>query len=804
MTEDRSRRARMLEPWRGAPDQDVDPLDVDRHHRRRSAAGMEAVAVALNRAAGQMGPVRATNTLRRLNQAHGFDCMGCAWADPDPEHRSVAEFCENGAKAVAEEGTTRRADRSFFATHPVAQLATWSDYQLGQQGRITEPMVLREGGTHYEPISWDDAIALVATTLRGLDEPGEAAFYTSGRASNEAAFSLQLFARAFGTNNLPDCSNMCHESTSVALAESIGIGKGSVSLQDIHEAELIVIAGQNPGTNHPRMLSALEKAKERGARIVAVNPLPETGLMRFDNPQRVKGLTGVGTALADEYLPIRLNGDLALFQAIGALLVEKGAVDLDFVDRHTTGYETWRDHISRLDWDAVLRATGLPRAQIERVAAMFAASDRTVICWAMGITQHRNAVATIKEITNVALLQGNIGKPGAGLCPVRGHSNVQGDRTMGIWEKLPAHFAERLRQEFGFDPPAERGHDVVNTVRAMKEGRLKVLFGLGGNFAAATPDSEVTHEVMRSLDLNVQVSTKLNRTHVLPGRQMLVLPCLGRTEKDVRGGGWQGVTVEDSMSSVHLSVGRNEPASPHLRSEPWIVCRIAEATLGSLPEGSRIDWGAMAEDYTVIRRHIGHVVPGCDAYDEKVKRPGGFVLPHAPRDTRTFDTPSGRAEFGVSPLEVLEVPEGRLLLQTLRSHDQFNTTIYGHDDRYRGLAGGRHVVMVHPDDLARLGLVPDQVVDVVSEWTDGSERVARDYRVVAYPTSRGCAAAYYPECNVLVPLDSVADGSNCPTSKSVVVRFEPPGTTSSHDAHGGVKAGSDHTRRSGVEPTHLS
>ncbi|HET7821846.1 MAG TPA: FdhF/YdeP family oxidoreductase, partial [Ornithinibacter sp.] len=531
MTEDRSRLARMLEPWQGAPDQDVDPLDVDRHHRRRSAAGVEAVAVALNRAAGQMGPLRAANTLRQLNQAHGFDCMGCAWADPDPEHRSPAEFCENGAKAVAEEGTTRRADRSFFATHPVAQLATWSDYQLGQQGRITEPMVLREGGTHYEPISWDDAIALVATTLRGLDEPGEAAFYTSGRASNEAAFSLQLFARAFGTNNLPDCSNMCHESTSVALAESIGIGKGSVSLQDIHEAELIVIAGQNPGTNHPRMLSALEKAKERGARIVAVNPLPETGLMRFDNPQKVKGITGVGTALADEYLPIRLNGDLALFQAIGALLVEKGAVDLDFVDRHTTGYETWRDHISRLDWDAVLRATGLARAQIERVAEMFAASERTVICWAMGITQHRNAVATIKEITNVALLQGNIGKPGAGLCPVRGHSNVQGDRTMGIWEKLPAHFAERLRQEFGFDPPAERGHDVVNTVRAMKEGRLKVLFGLGGNFAAATPDSEVTHEVMRSLDLNVQVSTKLNRTHVLPGKQMLVLPCLGRTEK---------------------------------------------------------------------------------------------------------------------------------------------------------------------------------------------------------------------------------------------------------------------------------
>ncbi|MFL6165673.1 MAG: FdhF/YdeP family oxidoreductase [Ornithinibacter sp.] len=804
MTEDNSRGARMLEPWRGAPTDDVDPLAVDRHHRRRSAAGVEAVAVAANRVSGQMGPLRAVSTLRHLNQAHGFDCMGCAWPDPDPEHRSFAEFCENGAKAVAEEATRRRADRAFFAAHRVDELAGWSDFQLGQQGRITEPMVLREGGTHYEPISWDEAISLVATTLRGLDEPGQAAFYTSGRASNEAAFTLQLFARAFGTNNLPDCSNMCHESTSVALAESIGIGKGSVSLQDIHDARLIVIAGQNPGTNHPRMLSALEKAKERGATIVAVNPLPETGLMRFDNPQKVKGLTGVGTELADEYLPIRLNGDLALFQAIGALLVEKGAVDLDFVDRHTTGYETWRDHISRLDWDAVLRATGLPRPRIERVAELFAASDRTVICWAMGITQHRNAVATIKEITNVALLQGNIGKPGAGLCPVRGHSNVQGDRTMGIWEKLPDHFAERLRQEFGFDPPPERGHDVVNTVRAMKEGRLKVLFGLGGNFAAATPDSEVTHDAMRSLDLNVQVSTKLNRTHVLPGRTMLLLPCLGRTEKDVRRSGWQGVTVEDSMSSVHLSVGRNEPASEHLRSEPWIVCRVAEATLGLLPEGSRIDWDSMAEDYTVIRRHIGHVVPGCDAYDEKVKRPGGFVLPHAPRDTRTFETPSGRAEFGVSPLEVLEVPEGHLLLQTLRSHDQFNTTIYGHDDRYRGLAGGRHVVMVHPDDLARLGLEPEQVVDVVSIWQDGSERVARSYRVVPYPTPRGCAAAYYPECNVLVPLDAVAVGSNQPASKSVVVRFEPPGTTTSHGCGGGAKAGSDHAHRSNVQPTHLS
>ncbi len=804
MTEKNSRLSRLLEPWRGSPADDVEPTAVEQHDRHHAAAGVEGVAVAMNRAVGQMGPLRALNTLRRLNQADGFDCMGCAWPDPDPENRSLAEFCENGAKAVAEEGTRRRADRAFFARHSVAELATWTDFQLGQQGRITEPMLLRENGTHYEPVPWSEAVGLVAQTLQGLDSPDEAVFYTSGRASNEAAFTLQLFARAFGTNNLPDCSNMCHESTSVALAESIGIGKGSVSLRDVEEASLIVILGQNPGTNHPRMLSALEKCKRAGGRIVAVNPLPETGLMKFDNPQNVRGLTGVGTDLADEYLPIRLGGDLALMQALGVLLLQRGAVDQDFVDRHTTGLESWRAALTDLDWDVVRRATGLERDRIERVADLLAASDRTVFCWAMGVTQHRHAVATIKEITNVALLQGNIGKPGAGLCPVRGHSNVQGDRTMGIWEKLTAHFAERIRDEFGFDPPRERGHDVVNTVRALREGGVKVLFGLGGNFAAATPDSDATHEALRSVDLGVQVSTKLNRTHVLPGRQMLILPCLGRTERDVTRAGRQGVTVEDSMSQVHLSVGRNEPASSELHGEPWIVCRIAEATLGSAPQGSRIDWSEMAEDYRVIRHHIGHVVPGCDAYDEKVMRPGGFTLPHPPRDSRSFDTPSGRAQFAVNPVELLEVPDGHLLLQTLRSHDQFNTTIYGHDDRYRGLAGGRQIVMVHPDDIAALGFTADDVVDIVSVWDDGSQRVASGYRVVAYPTPRGCAAAYYPECNVLVPLDSVARGSNCPTSKAVVVRLVDEGTGVVRGPRGaGVKAGSDRETRSHCEPLHL-
>ena len=801
-----SRIGRMLDPWRGAPTTEVDPVDVEVHRRRKKAAGVEAVAVAMNRSAGQMGPLRSVATLARLNQAHGFDCMGCAWPDPDPEHRSFAEFCENGAKAVAEEATKRTANPAFFAAHSVEELRTWSDYRLGQQGRITEPMLLREGGTHYEPVSWEEAIGVVAEELRALDSPGEAAFYTSGRASNEAAFVFQLFARAFGTNNLPDCSNMCHESTSVALAESIGIGKGSVSLQDIHEAELVIIAGQNPGTNHPRMLSALEKCVERGGKVVAVNPLPETGLMGFDNPQKVKGLVGIGTELASEYLPIRIGGDLALFQALGALLVERDAVDHEFVDRHTTGFASYSAHVADLDWDEVLTATGLPREQIERVADLLQASSKTVFCWAMGVTQQRHAVATVKEITNVALLQGNIGKPGAGLCPVRGHSNVQGDRTMGIWEKLPEHFGDRLRAEFGFDPPKERGHDVVNTIRACDEGRIHVLVGLGGNLAAAAPDSELTHEALRKVRLSVQISTKPNRTHMLPGRRALILPCLGRTEKDLTAAGWQGVTVEDSMSEVHLSVGRNTPAGPMLRGEPWIICRIAEATLGDGPEGSRIDWAAMAEDYGAIRRHIGNVVPGCDAYEEKVMRPGGFTLPHPPRDTRTFETPSGKAEIATNPIAVLEAPPGHLLLQTLRSHDQFNTTIYGHDDRYRGLAGGRNVVMVHPDDIAELGLVAGDLYDVVSVWRDGSERVVHGYRVVEYPTARGCAAAYYPECNVLVPLDHVAEGSNCPVSKAVVVRFAPSGSCARHDsdAESHVKSGTDHSERSPVEPTHLS
>ena len=477
---------------------------------------------------------------------------------------------------------------------------------------------------------------------------------------------------------------------------------------------------------------------------------------------------------------------MALFQAIGALLVQaedeaaqRGrpgqVVDGDFIARHTEGYEAWRKHLGELDWDQVSEATGLGREQIEQAAQLFAASRRTVICWAMGITQHRNAVATIKEIVNVTLMQGNIGKPGAGLCPVRGHSNVQGDRTMGIWEKLPTHFGDALREEFGFEPPRERGLDVVDSIRALRDGTARVFVGLGGNFAAATPDTPVTQAALESAELTVQISTKLNRSHLSAGRTALILPTLGRTERDKQASGLQSVSVEDSMSAVHLSNGPLVPASPLLRSEVSIICGLAQATLGSAPAGSRIDWAAMAADYRRIREHIAHVVPGCTAYADKVDQPGGFVLPHPPRDSRTFETPSGYAQFSVSPLEVLSVPEGHMILQSLRSHDQFNTTVYGHDDRYRGISGGRQVVMVHPDDIRALGLSDGQIVDLVGTWEDGSVRVAPRFRVVAYDTPRGCVAAYYPEVNPLVPLDSTATGSNCPTSKSVVITLVPTG-----------------------------
>jgi molybdopterin-dependent oxidoreductase alpha subunit len=747
------------------------------------AAGIPAVAVALKRSLQRMGPRRSARTLLDLNQAEGFDCMSCGWPDPEPGHRHTAEFCESGAKAVAEEATTARATPEFFARHSIAELDEHNEHWLGQQGRITHPMIKKPGATHYEPIEWDAAFRLIAEQLNGLVSPDEAIFYTSGRTSNEAAFCYQLFVRAYGTNNLPDSSNMCHESSSFALAETIGIGKASVTLDDVHTARLLILAGQNPGTNHPRMLSALETAKRNGAKIIAVNPLREAGLINFRNPQKARGLVGKGTDLADLYLPIKINGDLALFQAWGSLLVEWGALDHDFIARHTRGFEDWRAHMSALDWDLVEATTGLSRRQITEAAELLRASDQTVFCWAMGLTQHHNAVAPICEIVNLALAQGNIGKPGAGLLPVRGHSNVQGDRTMGICESPPANFLDRLQAEFGFEPPRKDGFDTVDSIRALRDGRAKIFIGLGGNFVQAAPDTEVTTAALRHAELTVQVSTKINRSHLVCGTTALILPTLGRTEIDMQASGPQVVSVEDSTCSVHTSRGPLPPASPHLRSEVAIVTGLAEATLG---DRHGLDWRGMRADYRRIRRLITRVVPGCQTYEVNVSRPGGYVLPHPPRDSRTFPTESGRAEFTVSTIEALQVPPKHLILQTVRSHDQFNTTIYGFSDRYRGIEGGRQVVFVNPRDISELGFHDGEIVDLVTHWEgDDHVRRASGFRIVAYQTPRGSAAAYYPETNSLVPLDSTAAESNTPTSKSVIIRLEPHRTTLS--THPGVE-----------------
>ncbi|MBL0777205.1 FdhF/YdeP family oxidoreductase [Streptomyces albidoflavus] len=754
-------------PPTGDPVQDAPEVGEVQH----AAAGLPAVAHSLRMSARQMGVRRTALTLLRVNQKDGFDCPGCAWPEPDKRH--AAEFCENGAKAVAEEATLRRVTPAFFAEHSVADLAGRSGYWLGQQGRLTEPMHLAEGADHYTPVSWERAFELIAGELKALSSPDEALFYTSGRISNEAAFLYQLFAREFGTNNLPDCSNMCHESSGSALTETIGVGKGSVLLEDLYQADLIIVAGQNPGTNHPRMLSALEKAKQGGAKIITVNPLPEAGLERFKNPQTVKGMAR-GTALTDLFLQIRLGGDQALFRLLNSLILKTpGAVDEEFVAAHTQGYEEFAATAAEADWEETLTATGLQRAEVEEALRMVLASERTVVCWAMGLTQHKHSVPTIREVVNFLLLRGNIGRPGAGVCPVRGHSNVQGDRTMGIFERPAPAFLDALEREFGFTPPRHHGYDVVRAIRALRDGEAKVFLAMGGNFVAASPDTEVTEAAMRRARLTVHVSTKLNRSHAVTGAHALILPTLGRTERDVQAGGEQFVTVEDSMGMVHASRGRLEPAGPALLSETAIVCRLARAVLG---EKSATPWEDFEGDYALIRDRIARVVPGFEEFNARVADPAGFALPHAPRDERRFPTPSGKAHFTAAPVEYPHLPEGRLLLQTLRSHDQYNTTIYGLDDRYRGIRGGRRVVLVHPDDARELGFADGAYADLVGEWKDGVERRAPGFRVVHYPTARGCAAAYYPETNVLVPLDSTADTSNTPASKSVVIRLEPSGS----------------------------
>jgi molybdopterin-dependent oxidoreductase alpha subunit len=742
----------------------VSPTADDQPDRVRppesSAAGVPGVVAGLRAALTQMGPTRTARTLLAVNQVDGFDCPGCAW--PEQERRSHLEFCENGAKAVAEEATRRTVDAAFFAGHDLDDLRARSDHWLGQRGRLSEPMVRRRGRQHYEPITWEDALTLLADELRGLDHPDEAVFYTSGRTSNEAAFLYQLLVRRFGTNNLPDCSNMCHESSGRALEATLGVGKGSVTLEDLERADVIFVVGQNPGTNHPRMLTTLETAVRRGSSIVAVNPLPEAGLMRFRNPQRARGVLGDGTALASQHLQVRVNGDLALFTLLGRKLLLDDALDHDFIRRHTDGFEAWAEHVRGVDEVDLLEGCGLDAAAVDEVHQLVAGSSSVVVCWAMGLTQHRNSVATIREVVNYLLLRGNIGRPGAGVCPVRGHSNVQGDRTMGIFEQPPP-WVPALGERFGFEAPLEHGLDTVGAIDAMAAGRAKVFVGMGGNFVSAAPDTATTAAALRGCRLTVQVSTKLNRSHVECGEQALILPALGRTDRA------QAVTVEDSMGSVHLSQGSLDPPSPLVRSEVAIIAGLARALFG---DDDPTEWERFVEDHDLVRDHIAAVVPDFEDFNERVRRPGGFLLPHGPRDERRFDTTTGTARFTVNPVQRLEVPDGHLVLQTVRSHDQYNTTVYGLDDRYRGIRGGRHVVFVHPDDLHDVGLADGDVVDVVSVHR-GVERVARGFRAVAYPTARGCCAAYFPEANVLVPLDSVADESNTPTSKSIIVRLRP-------------------------------
>jgi molybdopterin-dependent oxidoreductase alpha subunit len=745
--------------------------------RSRVAAGIPAVAATFEYGVGQGGIRNTLGTFHKLNQVEGFDCQSCAWPSPDGK-RSFAEFCENGFKAVAYETTTERITPDFFRKHSVADLLTRSEHWLGHQGRITEPMVLRPGATHYEPIRWNDAFELVADELRALGSPNEAIFYTSGRTSNETAFLYQLFVRAFGTNNLPDCSNMCHESTSVALPPMIGIGKGCVKLHDLEIADAIIIAGQNPGTNHPRMLTSLQKAKENGCKIIFVNPLPEVGAFRFKNPQDLmhplrlpRFLFGKGTQLSDLWLPVRINGDMAFFQGLMKELLDEEdrapatVFDHDFIRSHTEGYDALIAQLRKSPWPQIVEDSGLTREQIKEAAGIVLNAKRIIVCWCMGLTQHKNAVASIQDIVNFLLLRGNIGRPGSGPCPVRGHSNVQGDRTMGIWEQPKKAFLDKLASVFSFEPPREHGFDAVEAIKAMHTGSAKVLFAMGGNFTVATSDTEFTAEAVRKCSLTAHVSIKLNRSHLLTGRTALILPCLGRTEFDRHEGREQFMTVEDSMGVISSTRGVLEPCSPHLLSEAAIVAGIAKAVLG---QKRPVDWDACIANYDFIRDKIEAVIPGFGRFNERIREEGTFYLPNSPRDSRTFDTPSKKAVFIPHELSRVNVAPEQFLLATIRSHDQFNTSIYGLDDRYRGIYNGRRVIFLNEDDIREAGLVQGQLVDLTSHF-NGETRKAKQFMVAPYPIPRRCAAAYYPETNVLVPIDNVAEKSNCPASKSIPI-----------------------------------
>jgi molybdopterin-dependent oxidoreductase alpha subunit len=732
------------------------------------SVGFKAILSSLQHMRSFMDMPDALRASLKMNQKGGFDCPGCAWPDPDDERSSIGEYCENGIKALAEEATKKRIDADFFRNHAIEELQQWTDYKLGKSGRLAEPMYLAKGSSHYEPISWDNAFAKIANKLKALDSPNDAIFYTSGRTSNEAAFLYQLLVRAYGTNNMPDCSNMCHESSGVGLSETVGIGKGSVTLQDIHEAELLIIMGQNPGTNHPRMLNALEKCKENGGKIISVNPLVEAGLIKYKNPQRVTKMLGGGTHLTDLYLPVRINGDVAFLKAVMYLLLEweeerGNIIDKKFIEEYTDGYEVFSKTIKATDFERCVSNSGLEKAAIIQAAEWIAAKEKIIICWAMGLTQHVNGVDNIKEIVNLLLLRGAIGKPGSGTCPVRGHSNVQGDRTMGIWEAPKDAFLDKLEEIFGIEAPREHGYAVVSAIKAMHENKASFFMGMGGNFLSATPDTDFTAEALENCDMTVQVSTKLNRSHLITGKEALILPCLGRTEIDLQKGGYQFVSVENSMGIVHSSKGVLEPASDKLRSEVSIVCGIANKLL----EDNSIKWQEFVDDYDIIRDVIARAVPGFSNYNVKVRVPKGFYLPNGARD-RKFNTATGKARFSITQLPENKLPTDQYVMMTIRSHDQYNTTIYGNDDRYRGIYNARRVVLMNEQDIKAEGWAKGDHVNVSSHY-QGKKRLVQDFVIVPYRIPTRCVAMYFPEANPLVPIDLFAHKSHTPASKKILV-----------------------------------